>query len=65
MRVRTSHEMFIPYASYIALGVAAMAIILILLIKLAWRDNRFMSDPNLRIYCQPEHQQRKNHVNKR
>lgn len=65
MTARVRYEMFAPYASYVALGVVVMAIFSLLSIKLVWRDSRFISDPNLTIYCQPEQQQRKNHVNKR
>lgn len=58
-----THALIVPYASYIALAFVGVAIILMLSIKLAWREHRFLSEADLVIFSQPEYPSRKPHSN--
>jgi len=60
----TDQVIIIPYVSYITLGCVALIISLMVLFKLATRDNRFLSNSELYIYSRPDLNQRKNNVNK-
>jgi len=62
--MRTNREVITPYISYITLGTVALIISLMILFKLAARDNRFLSNSELYIYSRPDLNQRKNNVNK-
>jgi hypothetical protein len=55
----------VPYESYLILGVVVVSIVLLLIIRLASRDNQFISDSTLYVYAQPDQHLRKNHMNKR
>lgn len=61
----TEKELIIPYVSYITLGIVALVIVLMVLFKLAARDNRFLSNSELYIYSQPDRNQRKHNANKK
>jgi hypothetical protein len=61
--MRTNQEVIIPYISYITLGTVALIISLMILFKIAARDNRFLSNSELYIYSRPSFNQRKNNVN--
>ncbi|CAF2336792.1 unnamed protein product [Rotaria sp. Silwood2] len=63
--MRTGKELIIPYVSYITLGIVALIIILMVLFKIAARDNRFLSNSELYIYSQPDLNQRKHNANKK
>ena len=54
------HEVIVPYASYITLGIVGVVIMMMLSIKLAWRDHQFSSPSDLVIYTQPDLNSRKN-----
>ena len=58
-------DIIVPYVSYIALGIVALVIILMILFKFAARDNRYSSNSELYIYSRPETNQRKNNANKK
>ncbi len=57
-------DIIVPYVSYIALGIVALVIVLMVLFKFAARDNRYLSNSELYIYSRPEINQRKNNANK-
>jgi hypothetical protein len=61
----SAQEVIVPYVSYITLGSVALVIILMILFKIAARDNRFLSNSELYIYSRPELNQRKNNANKK
>jgi hypothetical protein len=65
MSTSTQDEVIIPYVSYITLGIVVLTIVLMVLIKLAARDDRFLSNSELYIYSRPETNQRKNNANKK
>lgn len=62
--MNTYQEVMTPYISYITLGSVSLIISLMILFKLAARDNKFLSDSDLYIYSRPDVNQRKNNVNK-
>ncbi len=63
--MRINQEVIIPYASYITLGSVALIISLMILFKIAARDNRYLSNSELYIYSRPDLNQRKNNANKK
>ena len=60
-----THGLIVPYASYITLAIVGVVIVLMLSIKLAWREHRFLSESDLVIFSQPEYHSRKNQSNSR
>jgi hypothetical protein len=65
MKMITTQEIIIPYISYITLGSVVLIISLMVLFKIAARDNRLSSNSELYIYSRPDVNQRKNNVNKK
>lgn len=63
--MKTAQEVIVPYISYITLGCVVLVISLMILFKIAARDNRFLSNSELYIYSRPDLQQRKNNLVKK
>lgn len=61
----TKEQVIVPYISYITLGCVGLVISLMILFKIAARDNRFLSNSELYIYSRPDLQQRKNNLVKK